>query len=97
MSRDSLVPAPLQQLPWSVLFLILAIGGFGLVVLYSASGNSLTVVINQAERRNREVQRLERIQCQHNSRRPEPDRPLGMPQSEPQNPQIRTCQSPKSK
>ncbi len=42
MSRDSIVPAPLRQLPWSVLALIVAIGSFGLVVLYSAAGGSMT-------------------------------------------------------
>jgi rod shape determining protein RodA len=36
-----LVPAPLAQLPWKVLLLVLAIGSFGLVVLYSAAGGSL--------------------------------------------------------
>ena len=38
MSRDSLVPAPLAQLPWRLLLLVAMIGGFGLVVLYSAAG-----------------------------------------------------------
>jgi len=42
MSRDSIVPAQLRALPWRVLLLIAAIGGFGLVVLYSAAGASLT-------------------------------------------------------
>src|SRR5690349_17089306 len=36
-----LVPAPLAQLPWKVLLLVLAIGCFGLVVLYSAAGGKL--------------------------------------------------------
>jgi rod shape determining protein RodA len=40
--RDSLVPAPLAQLPWKLIFLVLAIGGFGLIVLYSAAGGSLS-------------------------------------------------------
>jgi rod shape determining protein RodA len=35
------VPAPLATLPWRVLLLVTAIGGFGLVVLYSAAGGSL--------------------------------------------------------
>lgn len=39
--RDSLVPAPLALLPWRVLVLVVAIGAFGLVVLYSAAGGSL--------------------------------------------------------
>ncbi len=34
----SIIPKPLLALPWRVLFVILAIGGFGLVVLYSAAG-----------------------------------------------------------
>ena len=38
----SIVPAPLRALPWRVLALIVAIGGFGLVVLYSAAGGSVT-------------------------------------------------------
>ena len=41
MSRARLVPAPLAELPWRLLLLVLAIGGFGLVVLYSAAGGSL--------------------------------------------------------
>ncbi len=35
------VPAPLARLPWRVLFLLIAIGGFGLVVLFSAAGGSV--------------------------------------------------------
>jgi rod shape determining protein RodA len=42
MSRDSIVPAPLRQLPWGLLALVIAIGGFGLVVLYSAAGGSMS-------------------------------------------------------
>ncbi len=34
----SLVPEPLAELPWRIILLVLAIGGFGLVVLYSAAG-----------------------------------------------------------
>lgn len=41
MIRNSLVPAPLAALPWRVLLTVLAISGFGLVVLYSAAGGSL--------------------------------------------------------
>jgi rod shape determining protein RodA len=37
-----LIPAPIAQLPWHILFLILAIGGFGTVVLFSAAGGSFT-------------------------------------------------------
>jgi rod shape determining protein RodA len=39
--RDSVVPAALARLPWLLISLVLAIGGFGLVVLYSAAGGSL--------------------------------------------------------
>jgi rod shape determining protein RodA len=41
MSRPAFVPAPLSQLPWRVLLLVLAIGSFGLVVLFSAAGGSI--------------------------------------------------------
>ena len=36
-----MIPAPLAQLPWKVLLLVLAVGCFGLVVLYSAASGSL--------------------------------------------------------
>lgn len=39
--RDPLVPAPLAVIPWRLIVAILAIGGFGLVVLYSAAGGNL--------------------------------------------------------
>ncbi len=42
MSRQTIVPAPLAQLPWRMLLLVVAIAGFGLVVLYSAAGGSLS-------------------------------------------------------
>ena len=35
------VPAPVRSLPWRVLLLVLAIGGFGLVVLYSAANGHM--------------------------------------------------------
>lgn len=38
----SLVPASLASINWRILFLVGALGGFGLVVLYSAAGGSLT-------------------------------------------------------
>ncbi len=41
MSRPSLVPAPLARLPWAMLLLVLGIGGFGLVILYSAAGGNM--------------------------------------------------------
>ena len=36
-----LVPDALAKLPWRILLLVLAIGGFGLVVLYSSAGGQL--------------------------------------------------------
>ena len=39
MSTHSFVPAPIAQLPWHFIGLILALGSFGAVVLYSAAGN----------------------------------------------------------
>ncbi len=39
---DGIIPTPLRQLPWSLLFLLVALGGFGAVILYSAAGGSLT-------------------------------------------------------
>jgi rod shape determining protein RodA len=41
VSRLSLVPSPIAQLPWRMLLLVIAIAGFGLLVLYSAAGGSL--------------------------------------------------------
>jgi rod shape determining protein RodA len=37
----SFVPAPLIAINWRILLLVLAIGGFGLIVLYSAAGGSV--------------------------------------------------------
>jgi rod shape determining protein RodA len=39
---DGFVPAPLAQLPWRLLFLVLALGGFGTIILYSAAGGSFS-------------------------------------------------------
>lgn len=39
---DGIIPTPLRQLPWSLLFLLMALGGFGTIILYSAAGGSLT-------------------------------------------------------
>ena len=39
---DGIIPTPLRQLPWSLLFLLIALGGFGTIILYSAAGGSLT-------------------------------------------------------
>jgi rod shape determining protein RodA len=36
-----MVPAPLAQLPWRIILLVVAIGVFGLVVLYSAAGGHI--------------------------------------------------------
>ncbi|MHA6719252.1 rod shape-determining protein RodA [Sphingomonas sp. RS6] len=45
---DGIVPNQVAQLPWRVLFLVCAIGGFGLIVLYSAaSGNIRPWALNQ--------------------------------------------------
>lgn len=41
MIGNSLVPAPIAVLPWKVLFIIMAIGLFGGMTLYSAAGGSL--------------------------------------------------------
>lgn len=41
MSTRSIVPAPLIQLPWKIILLVLAIGCFDLLVLYSAAGGSV--------------------------------------------------------
>jgi rod shape determining protein RodA len=41
VNRFSLVPSPIAELPWRMLWLVIAIAGFGLLVLYSAAGGSL--------------------------------------------------------
>ena len=41
MTSTSLIPTSVARLPWKLLLLVIAIGGFGLVVLYSAAGGSL--------------------------------------------------------
>jgi rod shape determining protein RodA len=47
----SIIPAPLTSLPWKLILLVLAIGGFGLIVLYSAAGGSITPwALNQGAR-----------------------------------------------
>lgn len=40
MNGNSLIPAPIASLPWRFLGLLILIGGFGTVVLYSAAGGS---------------------------------------------------------
>ena len=47
----SIVPQPLTEFPWRVLAILLAIAGFGTLVLYSAAGGSITPwAINQGVR-----------------------------------------------
>ncbi len=41
MTSPRLLPQPLAELPWRVILLVLAIGVFGQVVLYSAAGGSI--------------------------------------------------------
>jgi len=41
LSGLNFVPAPLAQLPWKIILLVLAIGCFDLLVMYSAAGGSL--------------------------------------------------------
>lgn len=41
MNGNSIVPPILANLPWRAIFLILLIGGFGSIVLYSAAGGSI--------------------------------------------------------
>lgn len=36
-----IVPQPISQFPWRIILLVAAIGGFGLIVLFSAAGGSL--------------------------------------------------------
>lgn len=40
-TRYDFVPAPLAQLPWRIILLVIAIGSFGLIVLYSAAGGGI--------------------------------------------------------
>ncbi len=39
--NSSLIPPSIARLPWKVLLLVMGIGGFGLVVLYSAAGGNI--------------------------------------------------------
>ncbi|MBO9623315.1 MAG: rod shape-determining protein RodA [Sphingomonas sp.] len=41
LGPSGIVPGPLAQLPWRIIGLVIAIGMFGFVVLYSAAGGSL--------------------------------------------------------
>jgi len=40
MITSAIIPRPLARLPWRLIFLVAAIAGFGLLVLYSAAGGS---------------------------------------------------------
>lgn len=42
MNGNSLIPAPIASLPWRFLGLLILIGSFGAIVLYSAAGGSST-------------------------------------------------------
>ena len=37
VAAPGIIPAPVAQLPWRIIFLVLGIGCFGLLVLYSAA------------------------------------------------------------
>src|SRR5690606_40872327 len=39
---NDFVPAPIAQLPWKTILLLLALASFGFIVLYSSAGGSLT-------------------------------------------------------
>ncbi len=39
---SGIIPAPIAQMPWKIIFLLLVIAGFGVVVLYSAAGGSMS-------------------------------------------------------
>ena len=41
MSGLNFVPAPLAQLPWKIILVVLIIGCFDLLVLYSAAGGHI--------------------------------------------------------
>ena len=41
MSRPSFVPAPIAELPWRMLWVVIALGGAGVLGLYSAAGGSV--------------------------------------------------------
>src|SRR3546814_6061936 len=43
------VPEPLAQLPWKIILLTLMIGGFGLMMLYSAAGGSVRPWVRSEE------------------------------------------------
>ena len=41
MTEASFVPRPIAELPWKMLALVIAIAGFGMLILYSSAGGSL--------------------------------------------------------
>jgi rod shape determining protein RodA len=41
MITSAIIPRPLARVPWRLIFMVVAIGLFGLVVLYSAAGGSM--------------------------------------------------------
>src|SRR3954464_351585 len=41
MITSAIIPRPLARLPWRLIFMVAAIAGFGLLVLYSAAGGSV--------------------------------------------------------
>ena len=41
MITSAIIPRPLARLPWRLIFLVAAIAGFGVVILYSAAGGSI--------------------------------------------------------
>jgi rod shape determining protein RodA len=51
LGPSGIVPQPLAALPWKIILLIVALGAFGLVVLYSAAGGSVSPwALNQGTR-----------------------------------------------
>jgi rod shape determining protein RodA len=42
LMRSAIIPQPLAKLPWSLIFMVSAIAGFGLLVLFSAAGGSVS-------------------------------------------------------
>lgn len=41
MITSGIIPKPLARIPWRLIFMVMGIGGFGLIVLYSAAGGSM--------------------------------------------------------
>lgn len=41
MTGHSIIPEPIARLPWRLLLLLVGIGGFGLLILYSAAGGNV--------------------------------------------------------